>query len=55
MLILGKKDGVLNYQDNLEQIENTSVKLITFADGHMSHIENREELKNVLLDFLKEV
>ena len=53
MLILGKKDGVLNYEDNLKQIENTNVKLITFPDGHMSHIENREELKNVVLGFLK--
>ena len=53
LLILGKKDGVLNYEDNLKQIENTTVKLVTFADGHMSHIENRDELKTVLLLFLK--
>jgi pimeloyl-ACP methyl ester carboxylesterase len=53
MLILGKKDGVLNYEDNLKQIENTNVKLITFPDGHMSHIENRGELKDVLLVFFK--
>ncbi len=55
MLILGEKDPVLNYVENLEQIENTTVTLITFPDGHMSHIENREELKKVLLDFFKEV
>ena len=55
MLILGEKDPVLNYVENLEQIENTTVKLITFPDGHMSQIENREELKKVLLDFFKEV
>jgi pimeloyl-ACP methyl ester carboxylesterase len=53
LLILGKKDGVLNYEDNLKQIENTTVKLVTFPDGHMSHIENRDALKNVLLGFLK--
>jgi pimeloyl-ACP methyl ester carboxylesterase len=55
LLILGKKDGVLNYNDNLKQIENTKVKLVTFPDGHMSHIENREELSKVFLDFLKSV
>jgi pimeloyl-ACP methyl ester carboxylesterase len=55
MLILGKKDGVLNYDDNLKQIENTNVKLVTFPDGHMSHIENQSELKNVLLEFFKGV
>ncbi len=55
LLILGKKDGVLNYEDNLKQIENTAVKLVTFPDGHMSHIENREELKDVLLGFFKSI
>jgi pimeloyl-ACP methyl ester carboxylesterase len=53
LLILGKKDPVLNYEDGLKQIENTTAKLVAFPDGHMSHIENREELKNVLLDFFK--
>lgn len=55
MLILGKKDPVLNYEDALEQIENTAVKLVTLPDGHMSHIENKEELKTVLLEFFKGV
>ncbi|QBN19048.1 alpha/beta fold hydrolase [Flavobacterium nackdongense] len=55
LLILGKKDGVLNYEDNLQQIENTTVKLVTFPDGHMSYIENRDALKAVLLEFFKSV
>jgi pimeloyl-ACP methyl ester carboxylesterase len=53
LLILGKKDPVLSYEDNLKQIKNTAVKLFTFPDGHMSTIENKEELKTVLLDFFK--
>jgi len=53
LLILGKKDPVLNYQDNLAQIENTTAELVSFDDGHMSHIENKEELKMVLADFFK--
>ena len=55
MLILGKKDPVLIYETTLEQIEDTTVKLVTFPDGHMSHIENRDGLLKVLLDFLKSV
>jgi pimeloyl-ACP methyl ester carboxylesterase len=55
LLILGKKDGVLNYEDNLKQIENTNVKLVSFPDGHMSHIENQDELTTVLLHFFKGV
>jgi pimeloyl-ACP methyl ester carboxylesterase len=53
LLILGKKDPVLNYEESITQIENTSVGLISFDDGHMSHIENKEELKKVLLEFFK--
>ena len=53
LLILGKKDPVLNYDDTISQIEGTSVKLITFPDGHMSHIENRDVLEPVLLDFFE--
>ncbi len=53
LLILGKKDPVLNYENNLKQIENTLIKLVTFPDGHMSHIENRDQLKKELLGFFK--
>lgn len=55
LLILGKQDPVLNYEENITQIENTKVELVTFNDGHMSHIENREELSEVLVSFLKKV
>ena len=55
LLILGKKDPVLNYEDGLKQIENTTVKLATFTDGHMSHIENRAALLKVLMDFFKRI
>ncbi|WP_406844666.1 alpha/beta fold hydrolase [Flavobacterium soyae] len=51
LLILGKKDPVLNYEESLAQIEHTTAELISFEDGHMSHIENKEELKPILLDF----
>ncbi|QBZ96987.1 alpha/beta fold hydrolase [Flavobacterium sangjuense] len=54
-LVLGKKDGVLIYDENVDQIEETKVEITTFPDGHMSHIENEKELKKVLVDFLKKV
>ena len=53
LLILGKKDPVLNYEENLVQIEDTTAQLVTFEDGHMSHIENKEALKSVLLQFFE--
>lgn len=55
LLILGKKDGVLTYEGNIDQIEGTKVQLTTFLDGHMSHIENEAALKKVLVDFLKKI
>lgn len=54
-LVLGKRDSVLIYDENIDQIEGTKVELTTFPDGHMSHIENEKELKKVLIDFLKKV
>lgn len=51
LLILGKKDPVLNYEENLSQIEDTTAELVSFEDGHMSQIENKEALKSVLLNF----
>lgn len=53
LLILGKLDPVLPYDDNIEQIENTPVKLITYDGGHMSHIENSQQLLKDLQDFFK--
>jgi pimeloyl-ACP methyl ester carboxylesterase len=52
LLILSKKDPVLNYEDNIKQVDSNMI-LVTFLDGHMSHIENKVELKAVLLDFFK--
>lgn len=55
MLILGEKDPVLDYEETKVQIEKTNVALVTFPDGHMSHIENQEELTNVLLEYFKRI
>lgn len=55
LLILGEKDPVLTYEETKKQIEKTEVKLVTFDNGHMSHIENQSELTKILLDFFKKV
>lgn len=55
LLILGQKDPVLEYEDTKKQIVNTDVALVSFPDGHMSHIENQEELTAVFLQFLKKI
>lgn len=55
MLILGEKDPVLGYEETKSQIQNTTIELVTFPDGHMSHIENQEELADELVSFFKKV
>lgn len=54
-LLLGKNDPVLSYSETIKQLEGSNVKLISFNDGHMSHIENKLEVEQVVLAFLKEV
>jgi len=53
MLVLGKQDQSLVYEEHADQIEGTEVKLITYPHGHMSHIENRDALVGELTEFFK--
>jgi len=52
-MILGKLDPALDYESLISQTKNTKVKVIEFPDGHMSHIENKNELIEVLNQLLK--
>ena len=53
MLIIGKKDPVLDYEELMSQVNNTEVEVVEFPDGHMSHIENKDELIIALKRFIK--
>jgi len=55
MLVAGKKDPVLPYNTLIEQTENTDVQLVTLPDGHMSHIENRDELTTNIMHFIEKI
>ncbi len=52
-IVVGKKDPVLDISDIQLQAHSPNVTLITFNDGHMSHIENQNELQQVLTSFVK--
>jgi pimeloyl-ACP methyl ester carboxylesterase len=52
LIIMGKKDAVLDYKTSLEEVEKTNSKHVVLPQGHMSHIENLEELILILKDFL---
>ena len=53
LMILGKKDPVLNYEDLIDQIKDTQVEKLELPDGHMSHIENQQEVIIALQEFVK--
>lgn len=53
MLIIGKKDPVLSFEDSLKQVENTDVNLVEFPDGHMSFIENEGLFLHKIMHFIE--
>ena len=55
LLVLGEKDEVLPIKDTAKLADHPTTKLVTFPDGHMSTVENRDEIGDVLLEFLKSV
>ena len=52
-LIIGKQDPALEYAPLIEQTKNTKVHVVEFPDGHMSHIENKDDLIITLSSFVK--
>jgi len=53
MMILGKKDPVLDYQSLIKQTKQSEIEIMELPDGHMSHIENACETLNALKSFIK--
>jgi len=51
LMIIGKKDPALDYQNLLRQAKKGAVQKIMFEDGHMSHIENELPLISALEKF----
>ncbi|MFC4267887.1 alpha/beta fold hydrolase [Polaribacter marinivivus] len=52
LLVIGEKDPVLDYKTSLAEAKKTNTELVIFKNGHMSHIENKEELLQVLKGFI---
>lgn len=44
LMIIGKEDSALDYDDLMEEAATTGAGKIIFDDGHMSYIENKNEL-----------
>ena len=52
-MIIGKQDPALDYDSLINQTTGTNVEVVEFPDGHMSHIENKNELIHSLKSFIK--
>jgi len=55
MMIISKKDPVLNYKSLLDQVKNTDVYTAILPDGHMSHIENKESFSDNIMHFIENI
>lgn len=53
MMIIGRMDPILEYDSLLEQVKDTDVEVVEFSDGHMSHIENSNDLTYKIIQFIE--
>ena len=53
LLIIGKKDPVLDFETSLDEAEKTNSAFVVFENGHMPHIENKLALNDALKEFMK--
>ena len=50
-IIIGEKDWIVDKDFLIEKLKDTDTKIIVFSEGHMSHIENKQELSYFLNTF----
>ena len=53
LIIIGKKDSVINGKKLKSQIINTDLKYEELSEGHMSHIENKYDLSYIINRFIE--
>jgi len=53
MVIIGKRDPVLDYDSLIYQTKDADIKVVEFPDGHMSHIENKAEFLTSIMHFIE--
>ena len=52
-IILGKKDWIINADEMISYAEKNEINYTLLSQGHMSHIENKEEIIVALKEFIK--
>lgn len=54
-IILGKKDTLLDYQAIQEWCHEHHIEVHLCSEGHMSHIENKDELLIAIMHFIEKI
>jgi len=52
-IVIGKKDWIVDQDLLINKTKNTDTEIVLLSEGHMSHIENMEELSYFLLRFVE--
>lgn len=52
-IVIGKKDAVINGGILISKIKDTTIDYVAFSEGHMSHIENKDELSSFFMRFIE--
>lgn len=54
-MILGEKDPVINIESTINFSEKHGIEYHVFGEGHMSHIEKKEEFLQVIMCFIEKI
>ena len=55
IVLLGKKDTILNAEDILLFTKKHNIETHVFTEGHMSHIENRKNFITEVMHFIEKI
>jgi len=55
MMIISRKDPVLEFNTLIKQAKKANIKIIEFPDGHMTHIENRRNFLRIIVHFIENI
>lgn len=53
LMIISKKDPVLDFKSLIKQTKNSNIKIAEFPDGHMSHVENEALFLRTIVHFIE--
>ena len=55
LMILSKKDPVLDFKSLIKQTKKANIKVVEFPDGHMSHVENETLFLHTIVHFIEKI